>query len=77
VEPTSGSNITFPVIYHDSPIDHGSSGGMLLNSDLELCGVIFAVAYEKESGDFVSGLSIPIEKVKEFLVTYSLLPDVD
>ena len=69
VEPTSGSDITFPVIYHNSPIDHGSSGGMLLNSDLELSGVTFAVAYEKESGDFVSGLSIPIENVKEFLST--------
>ncbi len=68
------SRVTFPVIYHDSPVDHGSSGGMLLNSDLELCGIIFAVAYEKDSEKFIAGLSIPIEKVLEFLAEGDLLP---
>ena len=68
------SRVAFPVIYHDSPVDRGSSGGMLLNSDLKLCGIIFAVAYEKDSDEFVSGLSIPIEKVLEFLAEGDVLP---
>ena len=49
---STGSHITFPVIYHTAPVDHGSSGGVLLNERLELIGINFAVATDKENGEF-------------------------
>ena len=68
VEPTEEDNkIYFPVILHTAPLEHGSSGGALLNYDLELVGVNYAIANIKETESKYS-LAIPIEKVSEFLM---------
>lgn len=64
-------NVSFGVLKHNAYANHGSSGGPILNADLEVVGVNF-VARDKdvysEANDFT--LSIPIEKVQEFLKLY-------
>lgn len=57
--------IQFDVIIHSSDINHGSSGGPLLNLRGELVGLNFAGF---ESGG--SGCAIPISKINEFLDIY-------
>ena len=58
-------NINFQVIVHDAFIDHGSSGGALVNMSGELVGINFA-GYN--SGEY--GCAIPIDKVLEFMDKY-------
>ena len=57
-------------LYHSAPVGSGGSGGALLNTDLELCGVNFAS--DISEGDFGSGSSIPIEPVREYLANFSI-----
>ena len=57
--------VNFDVIVHTAYINHGSSGGALINTRGELVGINFA-GYN----DGTYGFSIPIEKVKEFLDEY-------
>ena len=67
VEPTTGEDkILFPVIMHTCPLESGSSGGVLLNYDLELVGVNYATT-NSESFEEQYGLAIPLFKVLEFL----------
>ncbi len=63
----SGSQVTFAVGHHTAPMDSGSSGGALFNYDMELVGINYAVSKSTSTGEFVAGLFIPIEKVREFL----------
>ena len=60
------SNVTFEVISHDAPINHGSSGGVLINLKGEIVGINYAGSVD-ENGDFLAGYAIPIEKVIEYL----------
>lgn len=59
------SNVTFEVIHHNALINNGSSGGPLLNADLNVVGVNYAGA--SQTGE---GYAIPAEKLIEFLNTY-------
>lgn len=61
----STSNVTFDVILHTAYINNGSSGGPLLDADLNVIGVNYAGS---TSNDY--GCAIPVEKVIEFLKTY-------
>lgn len=62
---TYRSDVNFPVIRHSAYIAPGSSGGPLLNSELNVVGVNYAV-----STDNTIGSSIPAEKIHEFLQKY-------
>lgn len=62
----SSSNVTFEVIKHTAPINHGSSGGVLIDLDGNIVGINYAGSYT-ESGIFMHAYSIPIEKVIEYL----------
>lgn len=57
--------VKFDVVIHNAPLDHGSSGGALLNTGGYLVGINFA-GYN----DGTYGCSIPISKVLEFLNVY-------
>lgn len=59
---TSLKQIMFEVIIHNAPLNHGSSGGALINMSGQLVGINFA-GYS--SGDY--GCTIPISKVMEFM----------
>ena len=59
--------LSFAVIWHDSKIDHGSSGGMLLNAQLELVGINYAVGTSTDDSEFVCGFAVDAEKINEFL----------
>ncbi len=65
--PASESNVTFNVISHNAFINNGSSGGPLLNANLDVVGVNYAGVAGNSSR---RGYAIPAEKVKEFLRTY-------
>ena len=56
-------------IRHTAPVNHGCSGGPLLNSDLELVGINYAK--EGSGYDFSDGYAIPISLVREFLQEYT------
>lgn len=64
-EGDSIANIKFDIIVHDSPIDHGSSGGPLLNTRGQLVGLNFA-GYNNG----LLGCAIPMSKINEFLDIY-------
>lgn len=64
-EDSSLQKIKFDVIVHNAPLDHGSSGGALLNTSGYLVGINFAGYNE---GTY--GCSIPISKVMEFMNLY-------
>lgn len=59
------SNVKFDILIHNAPIDHGSSGGPLVNPLGELVGLNFA-GYN----DGVYGCAIPMSKIYEFLYKY-------
>lgn len=56
------SNVSFHVLYHTAPTDHGSSGGGLFNAKLELVGINYA-----GSESFDLGIAVPSYRVKRFL----------
>lgn len=61
---TSLSNVKFDVISHNAFVNNGSSGGPLLNVDLNVVGVNYA------GGSSGVGSAIPAVKVNEFLRNY-------
>lgn len=67
------SNVLFDVIYHDAPIDTGSSGGALLNENCQVVGINFAMTVNKTDEEVTYGCAIPIEKVREFLRKIELI----
>ena len=66
----SVSNVTEDVIWHSAKIKQGSSGGALVNYDLELVGINFAGS-ENANNSFTEGGAIPIEMVLDFLQKYT------
>ncbi len=64
------SNITFDVLCHSSYITNGSSGGALLDTNLNLIGINFASATDKDNNYLIT-YSIPVEKIKEFIDLYN------
>lgn len=63
------SNVKFNVAYHSAYINNGSSGGPILNSDLNVVGVNYASGTNNRGNSSVS-IAIPAEKVREFLNEY-------
>ncbi len=62
------SKVAFDVIVHDAYINNGSSGGMLVNLDLELVGVNYAGLENSETGEYLNEYcAVPVLKLKEFL----------
>ena len=70
----NGGSVDFPVGWHDAPLDNGSSGGGVFNSDMKLVGINFAAAKD-EAGNFVSGAFVQLTRVFEFLTYYNVVID--
>lgn len=71
LQSNSSIHIQFDVLEHNAYVAHGSSGGPLLNMDLEVVGINYAGS----EPDFINpandyALAIPVEKIKEFLNLY-------
>ena len=67
----SSINIPFNVLEHNAYVDRGSSGGPVLNANLEVVGINFA----HSERDFYNSaenhsFAIPVYKIKEFLNLY-------
>ncbi len=63
-------NLDFSVIWHDAEMDHGSSGGVLINKDFKIVGINYAVGTEKDGDAFICGFAIPLSKLNEFIEKY-------
>ena len=61
------STIKFKVISHNAYINEGSSGDMLLNKSLKLCGINYAGSTGSDSN---ISYSIPISAVRDFIEDY-------
>ena len=61
------------VAYHTAPLEHGSSGGGIFNSDGELVGINYAVGIDSETGRQVS-FAVPVATIRDFLGANNLLP---
>lgn len=66
---SSGVSLPFEVINHSAPTDSGSSGGAILDLELNLVGVHFAGSKDYE-GNFKSGYAIPAETIQHYLKNY-------
>lgn len=62
---TSESNVQFSVLEHDAYINSGSSGGALLDANLNIIGINYAGALD-DDGNSVASYAIPVEKIYEF-----------
>ncbi|QIB69717.1 trypsin-like peptidase domain-containing protein [Aminipila butyrica] len=56
----------YPVIEHSAKISQGSSGGALLNKDMEVVGIVLG-ASENIFHQFVKGKAMPCDRILEFL----------
>ncbi len=66
---SNGTQVSCDVIISSAKTASGSSGGALLNIDLNLVGLHYAGATSKE-GEFVQGYEIPVETIKLFVSKY-------
>ena len=62
------SNINFDVLSHSSKIETGSSGGMVLDTNLRLIGINFAS--KVNDGEFEYAYAVPLSKVIEFILNF-------
>lgn len=66
-EEESSSHVSYPVICHTAVIHGGSSGGMLIDRNLQIVGINYAGASNEETGEFYEGYAVPAENVRAFL----------
>lgn len=65
-------NYPFQIIEHNAEINHGSSGGALLDRNGRLIG-INAAAMLSSNDEFLTGYAIPIDKVIEYINLFSIV----
>lgn len=63
------SAVTFDILLHTAPSDHGSSGGAVLDGELHLVGLDFAVLHDAD-GNFLYTAAIPAERIAEYLAAH-------
>ena len=66
------TRVTFPVIWHDAPMWDGASGSVLLNMNMELVGINYAVGTNSE-GQFVYAFAVSVSHVREYLKENNLM----
>lgn len=59
------SNIKYECVYYDAITNNGNSGGMILNYNYELVGVV-TFGMNASNGEYLYGAGSPVSKVKEF-----------
>ncbi len=60
------SNVEFSVIRHDAYMDGGSSGGVLIDKNYNICGINYAASFDSND-NFVSGYAVPVDRVVVFI----------
>lgn len=60
------SDVKFPAMKHNAPTESGSSGGAILDLNLNICAIHYAGS-KSDAGDFVAGYAVQVSKIIEFL----------
>lgn len=60
------SDVDFEVLWISGDAEHGSSGGAVYDTDLDIVGIIYAIATSKENDEKYI-LAIPASKILEFI----------
>ncbi len=63
----SVGSVTIPVLKLDAPVQAGSSGSLVINTDFQMIGIIFAGNFSNQSHETQYAYAIPIESVQAFL----------
>lgn len=66
------NSVSFAVLWHNAPMWDGGSGSVLLNMNMELVGVNYAVANDND-GNFLYGFAIGVSHVREYLENNNLM----
>lgn len=61
------SNVQFETLVHNCFTLSGSSGGAIVNEDLQIVGIHYACGTDTD-GNFVEGYAVPVEKIRQFLM---------
>lgn len=64
------SNIQYECVFYDAITTNGNSGGMIINYNYELVGVV-TYGMSSANGEYMYGAGSPVSKVKEFLANNS------
>ena len=64
---TNQSNIQYECMYYDARTTNGNSGGMIIDYNYNLVGVV-TFGMTSSDGKYMSGAGSPASKVKEFLI---------
>lgn len=73
VKDITNDSLDVEVLYHTAPLEHGSSGGGIFDSDGNLVGINYAVGTDSETGRQMS-FAVPVYAIREFLSKNRLLP---
>lgn len=62
----------YSALSHSAPINHGNSGGVLININHEITAINFAGAWDSK-GEYVCGYAIPVTSIMDFIKSYNEL----
>jgi S1-C subfamily serine protease len=71
IETKMTNHLPFEMIIFNAEIDHGSSGGALLDSNGNLLGITTLAGFDS-SGSFIQGYAIPLQKIIEYMDLFKL-----
>ena len=61
------SNVTFEVVHHSAYSNNGSSGGAVIDMNLNIVAINYASGRD-QNGNFSTGFAVGADKVVEFLI---------
>ena len=73
VKDITNDTLSVDVAYHTAPLEHGSSGGGIFDSEGRLVGINYAVGADSETGNEMS-FAVPVAAIRDFLSANNLLP---
>ncbi len=69
--------VLFPILITDAPVKSGSSGSLVVNNQFEMAGLVFAGSFIPGQESSLRSYVIPVEKIKEFILSSHLEEEVN